>query len=76
MLIKGMTLREFFERHGIRYTPWAKHFGVPASCIHRHLQGKGNFDPSTAKTIHEATDREVDLITLCPNLADIINDNT
>jgi hypothetical protein len=68
-----MDLKEYFEAKKIKYTPWAKALEIPASCIHRHLQGRGNFDPLTAKTIHTATGGEVDLITLCPALADIIN---
>jgi len=68
-----MNLKEYFEAKKIRYTPWAKEHNIPASCIHRHLQGTGNFDPLTAKTIHTATGGEVDLVSLCPDLADIVN---
>lgn len=70
-----MTLREFLESHKIRYTPWAKANDIPASCVHRHLEGGGFFKPATAKKIHTLTDGKVDLISLCPDLVGLIPGN-
>lgn len=64
----GMNLKEYIQRNEIKYSVWAKEAGVPASCIHRHLKGKGYFKPPTARKLAKATGGQVDVVTLCPDL--------
>ena len=70
-----MTLKEFFADQGIKYTLWAKANDLPVSCVHRHLHRGGFFRPKAAKKIHQATGGKVDLISLCPELVDLVPSN-
>lgn len=59
-----MKLGEYFDKHQIRYSPWAKEQDIPPSTICRHLKKGNGFFLVTSLKIVAACGGEVDLYDL------------
>lgn len=58
-----MKLKDYFELHKIKPTPWGLKNGIYPALLSRYLNGKG-ISPANAAKIEQATDGQVDKMEL------------
>ena len=61
---KLSELSMYFEKHGLKPTPWGFKNGISPATLSRYLRGKSQLTPENALKISEATNGEVPIMDL------------